>query len=177
MKQQYFRFDLVLAGNTEPSNEIEDALYEAGCDDASILYRDRTMYMMFTRLAANEIDAITSAVRDVRKADHGLSVVAVLFDPNEERQQEQSPRKHGLYMITVDVADEGSMVILRSDVDKEVSTQELLHSLNFSRAQLNAINKHPAIGDRLTDAVKYLYKNNNLQQDDAFLMYLHYKAA
>ncbi len=61
-------FDLVLAEITELTDEVADALYEAGCDDATVSMRSGRVYLSFDREAASMREALLSAVRDVRKA-------------------------------------------------------------------------------------------------------------
>lgn len=70
-------FVLVLSGATEPDGELEDALFEAGCDDATLVFRNGVPYLEFDRRAPSLDVAIRSAVRDVRRADLPLTVVSV----------------------------------------------------------------------------------------------------
>ncbi len=75
--QREHDFVLVLTGITEPTPAIEDALFESGCDDATMSLRFGRVYLTFTRVAASLKDAILSAIRDVRKADIGADVLRV----------------------------------------------------------------------------------------------------
>jgi hypothetical protein len=50
-----------------------DALYEAGCDDASVWSEGPTMYLEFHREAGSLGDAIGSAVKDVEAAGHAVA--------------------------------------------------------------------------------------------------------
>jgi len=70
-------FVLVLSGVSEPNGELEDALFEAGCDNATLAFRNGVGYLEFDRDAATLGDAILSAIRDVERADRRLTVVAV----------------------------------------------------------------------------------------------------
>ena len=70
-------FALVLTGITELTPEAEDALFEAGCDDATLSVRFGAVYMTFSRVAGSLKDAILSAIRDVRKANIGADVLRV----------------------------------------------------------------------------------------------------
>jgi hypothetical protein len=45
-----------------------DALYEAGCDDGTIVTRNRVTFIAFDRKAASLEEAIRSATADVRSA-------------------------------------------------------------------------------------------------------------
>lgn len=70
-------FVLVLSGVSEPDSQLEDGLFEAGCDDALIAFRNGVGYLEFDRRAPSLDAAIRSAVRDVERADGRLAVVAV----------------------------------------------------------------------------------------------------
>lgn len=72
-----YSFTLVL--DRVPGEEDETALFEAGCDDATIESRDGTGLAHFDRDADGLIRAIVSAVRDVRAA--GIGVRSVGADP------------------------------------------------------------------------------------------------
>ena len=67
--------------DTDPSVAIAlaDALYEAGCDDASPHSEGPTVYLDFHREAESLGDAIGSAVKDVARA--GFSVARVEVEP------------------------------------------------------------------------------------------------
>jgi hypothetical protein len=67
-------FVLVLRGVTEPNDRLEDALYEAGCDDAILAFRNGVAYLEFDREAESFESAVLSAVRDVEHADHQVRV-------------------------------------------------------------------------------------------------------
>jgi hypothetical protein len=70
-------FVLVLSGVTEPDSQLEDGLFEAGCDDAVLAFRRGVGYLEFDRRAPSLDAAILSAVRDVERADGRLTVVSV----------------------------------------------------------------------------------------------------
>ncbi len=67
-------FVLVLAGVSDLTPEQEDALFEAGCDDATISLRFGTIYLTFARFAPTLKEAVLSALRDVRRTDIGAVV-------------------------------------------------------------------------------------------------------
>jgi hypothetical protein len=73
-------FTLTLAGARELTVELADALYEAGCDDASVYSEGPTVYLDFHREAESLGDAIGSAVKDVARA--GFSVALVRVEPS-----------------------------------------------------------------------------------------------
>jgi len=68
------RFVLVLSGAREPSEELEDALYEAGCDDALLVFRNQVGYLEFERVGDNFQEAVLSALEETESAGLGISV-------------------------------------------------------------------------------------------------------
>src|SRR5712692_6543367 len=75
--EKEYDFTLVLTGFTELSSATEHALFEAGCDDATLSVRFGRVYLTFSRPAPTLKDAILSAIRDVRKAKIGADVLRV----------------------------------------------------------------------------------------------------
>jgi hypothetical protein len=75
--EQEHEFVLALTGITDLSREAEDALFEAGCDDATIRIRSGRVFLSFSRLAPSRREAVLSAIRDVRKANIGALVLRV----------------------------------------------------------------------------------------------------
>ena len=67
-------FVLVLTGVTELDERAANALFEAGCDDATPSLRFGTVYLTFDREAATLREAILSAIRDVLAAGIGAGV-------------------------------------------------------------------------------------------------------
>ncbi len=72
-----FEFTLLLDGIDKISPHVEDALFAAGCDDATISLRFGRIYLTFSRASASLKDAIISAIRDVRKSGIGATVLRV----------------------------------------------------------------------------------------------------
>jgi hypothetical protein len=70
-------FTLVLTGISDVAPEVEDALFEAGCDDATLGVRCGRAYLTFSRAAPTLKDAIFSAIGDVRRANIGCDVLRV----------------------------------------------------------------------------------------------------
>lgn len=64
MKKTY-QFTLVLDGVDDTTPNLEDALFEAGCDDALINYKNGTVYLDFDRESQNLEKAIISAIKAV----------------------------------------------------------------------------------------------------------------
>lgn len=70
-------FALVLSGVTDLGPEVMDALYEAGCDDATPSLRSGVVFLTFSRTAPTAKDAYLSAIRNVREANIGASVARI----------------------------------------------------------------------------------------------------
>lgn len=67
MKNTY-QFTLVLKDVDENTVGLEDTLFEAGCDDALINYRDGTVYIDFDREAESLKEAVMSAIKNIEKS-------------------------------------------------------------------------------------------------------------
>lgn len=72
--EREYDFALVLKGVHHLTTEVEDALFQAGCDDATLSLQYGSVAMEFSRSALTLKDAILSAIRDVRKAGIGADV-------------------------------------------------------------------------------------------------------
>jgi hypothetical protein len=70
-----YTFTLVLSGFTEVTDDIANALYEAGCDDAGVGSCDGDLTVDFDREAESLGSAVGSAIADVERA--GFSVARV----------------------------------------------------------------------------------------------------
>ncbi len=70
-------FFLVLTEGIELIQEVEDALFEAGCDDATLSMSGGRCVLTFTRVAPTLQEAVLSAIRDVRRARIGADVLRV----------------------------------------------------------------------------------------------------
>jgi hypothetical protein len=68
-------FTLILAGPVKIDRQAEDALFEAGCDDALLGSRDGVVFLDFARTADSFSEAVSTAIRDVRTA--GFDVLRV----------------------------------------------------------------------------------------------------
>src|SRR5450759_346589 len=76
-----FNFTLIVEGADLQSPEAQDALYEAGCDDATFGLVDGVQYAEFDREAGSFGQALTSAMVALRRAVPGVRVVHV--EPDE----------------------------------------------------------------------------------------------
>jgi hypothetical protein len=72
-------FTLIIQGSPELTDELADALFEAGCDDGSPGSCDGIVSIDFHRNANSLVEAIRSAINDVRAA--GLEVERVEMSP------------------------------------------------------------------------------------------------
>lgn len=78
-----YEFSLILTV-PEVTDEDADKLFEAGCDDASILTRDGVTRLQFDRHAANLDEALASTIQNVERA--GLAVARVEIERHEITQ-------------------------------------------------------------------------------------------
>jgi hypothetical protein len=72
-----FDFTLILTGITPETAGVEDRLFAAGCDDATLAFRCGRPVLTFSRKAASAMDAIVTAIEDVRKSGIGADVLRV----------------------------------------------------------------------------------------------------
>jgi hypothetical protein len=70
-------FTLILDGISELAPSIVDALFEAGCNDATISRQGGLVSMDFDRTAPDRTNAIVSAIQKVRRANIGATVLRV----------------------------------------------------------------------------------------------------
>jgi hypothetical protein len=75
-----YEFTVYLADLTEITEEAANALYKAGCDDASPASRDGQVWSTFHREAQSLEDAIRSAVADVNKAGYQVQRIELDTD-------------------------------------------------------------------------------------------------
>jgi len=70
-----YHFSLVVSDRVELTESVADALYSAGCDDATPGTCEDVLTLDFHRKAASLEEAIRTAIADVRSA--GLEVARV----------------------------------------------------------------------------------------------------
>jgi len=92
--EKEFDFTLVLSCDGEFTPDAEDALIEAGCDDATISVRSGRPFLNFSRRAASFKDAVLSAIRNIREAGVGVSVLRI--DPCNLVTQAEIARRMGM---------------------------------------------------------------------------------
>lgn len=72
-----YEFTLILEGVDDHTPGLEDSFYEAGCDDALINFRNRTVYLDFNRQALSLKEAILSAIQQVESTALKAKVISV----------------------------------------------------------------------------------------------------
>lgn len=75
--QREYEFRLVLTGAANIDDAAMNALYEAGCSDATPSVRFGRLYLTFARKAESLRAAVLSAIRDVIRARTGAAVTCV----------------------------------------------------------------------------------------------------
>ena len=65
--QTAYAFTLVLRGINEITTELEDALFESGCDDALLHSNNGSIFLEFDRMDSSLEAAVHSAIKDVEK--------------------------------------------------------------------------------------------------------------
>lgn len=88
-----YQFTLVLKDVDENTSELEDSLYETGCDDALINYKNGTVYLDFDRKAYTLEDAVVSAIKEVESSSVG-AVVANVAPEDLVTETEVAKRLH-----------------------------------------------------------------------------------
>jgi isopentenyl diphosphate isomerase/L-lactate dehydrogenase-like FMN-dependent dehydrogenase len=75
-----YEFDVILKDVPEISDEQADALYAAGCDDATPASSNGVAWIHFDRAASTLEDAIRSSVAQVQKAGMIVARVEITAD-------------------------------------------------------------------------------------------------
>ncbi len=76
-KQATYSFTLILKNVDEKTPDLEDSLYEAGCDDALINFRNGTVYLDFDRKSTSLENAVLSAIKDIESSSIKAVVASV----------------------------------------------------------------------------------------------------
>lgn len=71
------QFTLLLKNVSENTDGLEDSLYEAGCDDALINFRNSAVFLDFDREANSFEEAVISAIKQVESASVNAIVVSI----------------------------------------------------------------------------------------------------
>jgi hypothetical protein len=99
------RFTLVLLSPRVVSPEFENAVFEAGCDDATIGCRTGIVYLEFDRDAPSVLDAILAAIDEVQSIQ-GASVAHV--EPDDLVTASEIARRTGRTRESVRLLIEGA---------------------------------------------------------------------
>jgi hypothetical protein len=75
--QDFYKFTIVLSGIDQLSDAVAEAIYEAGCADATISSVDSVVSLDFDRFAASLGEAIGSAVDEVGRAGFQISRITI----------------------------------------------------------------------------------------------------
>lgn len=73
-----YEFNVILQGIAEVTDDQADALFEAGCDDATPASCDGLAWLHFDRQSPSLEEAVRSAVSQIK--DAGLAVAKVELD-------------------------------------------------------------------------------------------------
>ena len=71
-----FQFILVLKNVPENIDNLEDRLFEAGCDDALVNFRNGAIYLDFDREASCLEEAVVSAIKNIQSINVEVASVA-----------------------------------------------------------------------------------------------------
>lgn len=72
-----YQFTLILGEVDDVTPDLEDSLYEAGCDDALINFRDGTVYLDFDRKDLSLEEAVVKAIHQVESSTVKAKVINV----------------------------------------------------------------------------------------------------
>ena len=79
-KTKIYNFTLILSGVNEKTDRLEDELFQAGCDDALINYRDNAVFLDFDRESSSFEKAVISAIKNVESTHLNIKVTGVAPD-------------------------------------------------------------------------------------------------
>lgn len=93
-KKQEYQFTFILDYPGEINSELEDALYEAGCDDAILYQQNGILHLGFTRTADSLEDAVSSAMEAIASANVPVEMAGV--EPGDIVTAAEISRRLGL---------------------------------------------------------------------------------
>ncbi|MEN3315234.1 MAG: hypothetical protein V7605_1468 [Acidimicrobiaceae bacterium] len=76
----HFSFTLTIEGADVQTDEAQDALFGAGCDDATFVTANHAQTVGFDREAVDFAEAVASAIKAVESAVPGARVIQVHRD-------------------------------------------------------------------------------------------------
>src|SRR2546430_654788 len=77
-RKDNYSFTLILTGSEAITDGLEDALFNAGCNDALLGLCERQLFLDFDREAHSLTEAIRSAIEDVERSGLGIKVQRVV---------------------------------------------------------------------------------------------------
>lgn len=86
-----YAFTLLVKGPTEITAALEDQLFEAGCDDATLSFQWGGLRLEFMRAASSMEEAIITAIRNVESIEESVRVVSV--EPSDNVSQAEIARR------------------------------------------------------------------------------------
>lgn len=72
-----YQFTLILDGVDENTPGLEDTLFESGCDDALVNYKNGTVYLDFDREGESLEHTIISAIKNIESTNLGARIISV----------------------------------------------------------------------------------------------------
>ncbi len=72
-----YNFTLVLSKSSQNIENLEDSLFEVGCDDATLSFCEGITYLEFDREENNFREAINKAISQVESIDKNITVVRI----------------------------------------------------------------------------------------------------
>ncbi len=124
-KEKEYHFALILSGVTEHTEGLEDDLFEAGCDDALVFFKNNTVYLEFDRESESLDQAIISAVKSVEGLSSEIKVKRV--EPDTIVNLSDIARRSGLtkQSISMLVSGERGDGTFPSPISKVISSTPL----------------------------------------------------
>lgn len=137
-----YQFSLILDGVDDRTPGLEDALFEAGCDDALINYKSGTVYLDFDRAGDNLEEVILSAIKNIEASNIGAKIVSVAPE----------------HLVSLsDIAERASMT--RQAISLFVQGER--GSGNFPKPVLKIVNKSPLW--RWSTVANWLYQQGRIR--------------
>lgn len=137
-----YQFTLILDGVDDKTLGLEDALFEAGCDDALINYKNGTVYLDFDREGDDLEEVILSAIKNTEASNIGAKIVSVAPE----------------HLVSLsDIAERTSMT--RQAVSLFIQGER--GSGNFPKPVLKIINKSPLW--RWSAVAEWLYQQGKIR--------------
>lgn len=91
MASKEYVLTLLLKGQAKLTAELEDQLFEAGCDDATLSFQWGGLRLAFMRAANSLEEAVITAIRDVESIEESVWVVSV--EPSDNVSQAEIARR------------------------------------------------------------------------------------